>query len=124
AEAKGDGVLGMPLATGEISITIPSTFDVDKELPSHVYKGYVNGIEMMLSELAGGCTTVEAEGNWVSSNRKLVKEKITVVTVSVEVTEELMIEIRAMAVWLASVLKQEVIFLKVNHQSYLIKPTM
>lgn len=60
----------------KVTIYVPATVDVDKEVDNSVQ---VDAAAALLSGLFGGATSSPAVGYWLTSSGQLVKEKTTVV---------------------------------------------
>ena len=60
----------------KISIYIPSTLDIDKPVDN---AEQVEKTACFLSDLFGGCTSFDASGYWIDSNKKWIKENPVVV---------------------------------------------
>lgn len=58
-----------------IKIYVPSTFDIDNKIDN---KNQVNKTLKELSNLFGGSTSYKAIGTFISSNKKLIKENVTI----------------------------------------------
>jgi len=120
-EKNKDPIFGDALALEEISVYVPSTKSLDEPMSFEEHRRFVRGMAMMLSELAGGATSIPGYGFYMSDSGKLIEESVTVVTVSINLTKEIKEEIVNMAKWLSLMLKQESVLVKVNGAAYLIK---
>eukprot|EP00026_Physarum_polycephalum_P009283 Phypoly_transcript_09401.p1 GENE.Phypoly_transcript_09401~~Phypoly_transcript_09401.p1 ORF type:complete len:296 (+),score=37.57 Phypoly_transcript_09401:189-1076(+) len=115
-----DEIFGEALATGEISIIVPSTRNVNEKISDTEHTFYVEVIAKRLSLLAGGATTLPGFGYWISDKNALVGEKVTVVTVSANISASLKQELKLIAMWLARDLQQEAVFVRVDKLSFLV----
>lgn len=77
---------------------------------------------MMLADIAGGVTAIEGHGHW-QAKTGLVKESVTLLSVSLNSTEEVLQEVNHLCKWLANRLKQEAILVKINGVAYLVAST-
>lgn len=109
-----------PLATSQITITVPSTTSVSFPIDTRTHNAIVSGVCQMLSDLAGGATAVPAQGAWTSATSGLIKENVTIVSVLADYSEELIKEIQHICAWLAHRMDQEAVLMMVDHQSFLI----
>lgn len=66
----------MESLTTKIAIYVPSTLDIDKPVDN---AEQVEKTACFLSDLFGGCTSFDASGYWIDSNKKLIKERPAVV---------------------------------------------
>lgn len=60
----------------KIAIYVPSTIDIDKPVNN---SEWIEKTAVFFSDLFGGCTSFEASGYWIDSNKKLIKEQPVVV---------------------------------------------
>lgn len=58
-----------------IKIYVPSTVNVNEKTDN---SKQIEKASLFLSSLFGGCTCVNALGNWIDSNNKLVAESVTI----------------------------------------------
>ena len=68
------------MATGnfnrKIAIYVPSTVSVNVKADT---SAWIEKTAVLLSDCFGGCTQVRATGNWISKNKTLVNEDVTIV---------------------------------------------
>eukprot|EP00823_Brevimastigomonas_motovehiculus_P001259 TRINITY_DN1176_c0_g1_i1.p1 TRINITY_DN1176_c0_g1~~TRINITY_DN1176_c0_g1_i1.p1 ORF type:complete len:234 (+),score=77.62 TRINITY_DN1176_c0_g1_i1:104-805(+) len=99
--------------------SFPLSSSSSSSLPTTVH----SSVPLILSSIAGGCTSYQTFGYWIdSSTNQLVSEPITVYSVFVRLTNEIKNELYEMAEWLARELRQRVILLKLDRQTLLIPP--
>ncbi|KAJ3250430.1 hypothetical protein HK104_007465 [Borealophlyctis nickersoniae] len=121
---RATSIFGTPLAFDEITIVIPSTHSIRHPLPPSLRANILSGMCHMLAGIAGGVTAVDGDGHWVPSDGfELVKENVTLLSVSLNASEEVLREVYEMSRWLAGRLGQEAVLVKVNAVAYLVSPT-
>jgi len=119
-----DEIFGAALATGEICIIVPSTRNGNTPLPQSEHEFYVDMIARQFSLIAGGATTIPANGYWVSDySKQLIREKVTMVTVATNISPPIKQHLKHLARWLAKDLQQEAVFVKVDGKSFLVRST-
>lgn len=64
----------------EMAIYVPSTYDVDKKVSRSEMNARINEVEKYLAETFGGFTSGEKEGGYLSSQNRIVTEKVVPVT--------------------------------------------
>ncbi len=137
---KEEDSFGEPL--GEISITVPSTYDKENTLTKEEHDKYVMEVIKRLTEVTGRITAVPAVGFWLlegdstieeaaaphheaecntEGERRLMRERVTIVTASCFVDDRVRCTVKQTAKWLATALGQEAVFVKVNNRAYLIR---
>ena len=62
-----------------VKIYVPSTTNGSTPVTDEVHAQYVDQALTKFSELFGGATAVGGTGAWVDDNKKLIKEKVTIV---------------------------------------------
>lgn len=106
AVKKGNGL------TKKVSIYIPSTIDVNKEIDT---SQYIDECAILLSEMFGGATSQQVNGYWNSDTHGLVKENITIVyAFHNKMSSEQYKDIIAYCTKLRTELSQEAISLEIN----------
>ncbi|KAI8587885.1 hypothetical protein BDZ88DRAFT_423562 [Geranomyces variabilis] len=125
-----NAIFGTPLGADEITIIVPSTYNIRYPLPPTLRKGILDGMCVMLVGIAGGVTAVDGHGHWEANDDDndgdgpaVVREAVTLLSVSLESDEEVLKEIYEMAKWLAGRLRQEAVLVKVNGVAYLVSST-
>ena len=105
--------------SSSIKIYIPSTIDIDKEIDN---SKVVEETNIFLSQLFGGATSSKALGAWVTANKNLVTEKVTLVFSYCTETQlqENIETVYTYCVKMKKDLLQESIALEVNNKLYLI----
>lgn len=63
----------------KIAIYIPSTYNINENIPESVHQAWVDKAATLLSESFGGATATKCMGYWVSDTKGLVKEQPTMV---------------------------------------------
>ena len=103
----------------KITVYVPSTMDVDKEIDN---TAYVDKVARLLSESFGGATASPCNGYWVSDSGALVKEKTVAVYAycTTEQAEEYMDSIVEMCYSLKQEMGQEAVALEYNGGMYFI----
>lgn len=103
----------------KITIYVPSTVDVDKQVSN---TKYVSAVAEKLSVLFGGATSTPARGYWVSENGKLVKESTTLVFAyaDTQALEKHIDEVVELCEWLRNEMTQETVALELNGEMYFI----
>jgi len=118
-----DPIFGSPIADGLISIIVPSTKG-QQSLTLEEHKKYVFEVSKQLSNIAGGSTSIPGTGYWYSPEQGVLQqETVTVVQVAVRMTNQIKLEFKRLAEWLAEELEQEAVFVSVNQQSFLVSST-
>lgn len=105
--------------SSKITVYIPSTIDINKEIDTSVY---TDNCATLLSECFGGATTTNALGCWTSPTMGLVKEKTTLVFAYCT-TEQLNNHIEKIVDFCETMkteLKQDAIALEINGEMYFI----
>jgi len=103
-----------------ISIIVPGTKGITV-LSTEEHSHYVSLIAEKLAKIAGGATAVPATGFWFSDNSKsLLTETVTVISISVDITNSVKNDVKELAQFLAVTLQQEAIFVSINGISYLV----
>lgn len=111
------GKLGGGLSE-KISVYVPSTFDGDKRIDN---SAYVQQVMKELAELFGGSTSVKASGAWISEEKGLIVENITIVySYSDNLTNEKIDAVINICNWLKNKLEQEAVSLEINGKLYFI----
>ncbi|KAJ3144513.1 hypothetical protein HDU89_008195 [Geranomyces variabilis] len=123
-----NAIFGAPLGKDEITIIVPSTYNIRYPLPPTLRKGILDGMCVMLVGIAGGVTAVDGHGHWEANDGNddgpaVVREAVTLLSVSLESDDEVLKEIYEMAKWLAGRLRQEAVLVKVNGVAYLVSST-
>ena len=81
-------------------------------------------IEKLL-KVANRATAVPAVGFWVleepGAERKLMKEKVTIVSATCLINEQTKWVVKETAEWLCMTLKQEAVFVKIDSQAFLVR---
>lgn len=62
-----------------VKIYVPSTVNGDIPITEDAHEKFVDEALAQLSGWFGGATAVEGAGAWVDDNKKLIKEKVTIV---------------------------------------------
>ncbi|KAG2374623.1 hypothetical protein C9374_010642 [Naegleria lovaniensis] len=122
-----DEVFGMPFATHEISIIIPSTKNIYQKLSSEEHEAIVQRVVTSMVKIAGGVTTLPGNiGYWMSQHsfkQELVSEEITIVTMNIpNLTKEIKRMVKEIAVSVAKDLNQEAVFVKIDTHAFLVTP--
>ena len=108
----------MTCLSEKVSIYIPSTIDFNRKIDS---SKYVQKIELALSGLFGGCTTIETNGSYKGENDMLVSEKINIVySYTNDLNNEQIDIIVGLCEMLKKELVQECISLEINNRLYFI----
>lgn len=61
-----------------VKIYVPSTMNGSTPVTDEVHAKYVDQ-QLTFSNFFGGATTISGTGGWVDDNKKLIKEKVTIV---------------------------------------------
>src|SRR5690242_14053436 len=88
-------IFGAPFAHDEVTIVLPSTYEIDSPLSLADRQSWIQGMRTMLSELAGGCTLVNGVGSYVTSSNSLVEESVTLLVVSINLNDSILFELRS-----------------------------
>lgn len=99
----------------KVVLYIPSTFNVNISCDN---KTQVEKACVFFSSLFGGCTTINAIGNWIDSNNNLITENITLVYSNCT-TMQLLKSKKAIINYarnLCNEMKQECISLEINNR--------
>ena len=98
-----------------VALYVPSTVDVDVSVNS---SEEVAAAARFLSALFGGATATEASGFWVSDERGLVSEAVTIVYAygGAEAVEAALDSIEAYAVALRERMRQEAVSVEIGNE--------
>ena len=105
--------------SSKITIYVPSTIDINKEIDT---TEYVDKTAKILSECFGGATKTDALGYWVSPVAGLVKEKTTMIFAYCK-EDDLQNKIEDIVTWCDTMryeLKQDSIALEINGDMYFV----
>ena len=105
--------------SSKITVYIPSTTDIDKEIDN---SAYVDAAATLLSNCFGGATATNALGCWTSPTKGLVKEKTTLVFAYCT-TDDLNEHIEKVVDFCKNIkaeLKQDAIAMELNGEMYFI----
>ena len=105
--------------SSRVTIYIPSTTDIDKEVDT---SSYIDGAASLMSNLFGGATSTPALGYWLSPAAGLVKEVSTMVFAYCSDSDLAngIDELVNFCEKIKTELKQEVIALEINGEMYFI----
>lgn len=99
----------------KVSITIPTVQGNGKRIGIDRRIDMLLRAEFILSELFGGCTSIEGVGSWVNDKSEIVQEDVTVVTSYTDaVTGDHIVRLRILSSDLARQGKQECILFVVE----------
>lgn len=102
----------------KVSVYIPSTFDVNQKIDNSFY---VNHVLTAFSLLFGGASSYEAKGAWVSDEKGLVIEDVTIVySFTSEINDDVIEKVLDICEWIKEEMKQECVSLEVNNKLYFI----
>lgn len=101
-----------------IAIYIPHTVEVDITADNSLY---VKGAVMLMSELFGGATAFKGIGGWISSDKGLITEEVTLVYSNTDVISDLAVDrVKSFAEYIKEELTQEAVSIEINGCLYLI----
>ncbi|MFU1996211.1 MULTISPECIES: DUF3574 domain-containing protein [Priestia] len=102
-----------------VKIYVPSTYNIDQPIDN---SKYVDQSLEKFSDMFGGATSDDGTGAWIGDNKKLVKEKVTIVYSFTEKLDKNKInEVVAYAKDLRKEMKQSSISIEVNGRMYFIE---
>lgn len=98
-----------------VKLYIPSTANVDRPIEN---TEYVNKTSTLFSGLFGGATTYKVEGAWLSDDKGLVTEPVTIVEASTndDGIKMGMPKILALAETIKKQMEQEAVMIEVNRE--------
>lgn len=101
-----------------VKVYVPSTLDVDKKI-NNIF--YVREVMKKFSEIFGGATAYQADGAWISDNKGLIVESVTIIySYCDRLTNETVDKILDICKWIKKELKQECISLEINGKFYFV----
>ncbi len=115
-------VMGEPVFQDQIIFYVPSTYNVNWKLDEQYRSTLISGMRRMLTDLSGGTTSLESIGTWNSNSVGIVEENITLIRVSVQLSQHVLEQVKYMTQWLAQMLKQECVMVQVNSLSFFVEP--
>ncbi|WP_225985489.1 DUF3574 domain-containing protein [Priestia endophytica] len=102
-----------------VKIYVPSTYNIDEPIDN---KKYVDQSLEKFSNMFGGATSVDGTGAWIGDNKKLVKEKVTVVySFAEKLDKDKMNKVVEYAKHLKNDMKQSSVSLEINGKMYFIE---
>ena len=114
--------LGKKLGSGlseKIAVYVPSTYDGNREMIDN--SAYVQQVMKELAELFGGSTAYQASGAWISEEKGLIIENITIVYSYCDIlTNEKIDDVIKICEYIKEEMKQEAISLEINNKLYFI----
>lgn len=100
----------------ENAIIIPQAVD---GVP--VTSEFVTELKTKIADLYNSYTIHQATGGWVDPEGKLVEETVSYYTVAFDPNnEEAVNNMYTLAVWVKTTLKQEAVYVKVGHETFLV----
>lgn len=98
----------------KVTIYVPSTVDVNKEINN---TEYVNKVLEKLSTYFGGATCTEATGCWMSETAGLVRESITMCYAFCDkkAYKDHFNDVKSICEWLKTEMNQEAISLEIDN---------
>ncbi|UVI31106.1 DUF3574 domain-containing protein [Paenibacillus spongiae] len=122
-----NGIVGSKLndqfhLSHEVKIYVPSTVKGDIPITDEAHEKFVDEALTKFSNMFGGATAVEGEGAWVDDNKKLIKEKVTIVYAFAEkLDKEAINQVVDYAKQMKEKLAQSSISLEVDGKMYFIE---
>jgi hypothetical protein len=116
---KNSKLQNMFKLSSKVTVYIPSTTDIDKEIDN---TKYVNECATLLADCFGGATSTPALGYWISNTAGLVKENTTMVFAYAS-DKDLQTKINRVITFcekLKTELTQDAIALEINGEMYFI----
>ena len=114
--------LGKKLGSGlseKIAVYVPSTYDGNREVIDN--SAYVQKVMEELAELFGGATAYEASGAWISEEKGLIIENVTIVYAYCDtLTNEAIDDVIKICEHIKEGLKQEAVSIEINDKLYFI----
>lgn len=102
-----------------VKLYVPSTYDVDQPIDN---TPYVNRTLEKFSGIFGGATAIDGQGAWLSDEKKLVKEKVTIVySFGEKLDRKTMNQVVDYAKLLKEEMKQSAVSLEVDGKLYFIE---
>lgn len=101
-----------------IVVYVPSTVNVNQSIDNSVY---VRHVMEELSKLFGGATAYDANGAWLSDEKGLVIEQVTMVYSFTDSLDNQKLEkVIELCEWIKEEMSQECVSLEVNGQLYFV----
>lgn len=105
-----------------VKIYVPSTMNGSTPVTDEVHAKYVDQSLTQFSNLFGGATAVSGTGAWVDDDKKLIKEKVTIVySFAEKLDKKALDEVVAYAKQLKKDMTQSAISLEVDGKMYFIE---
>ncbi|WP_242490877.1 DUF3574 domain-containing protein [Priestia endophytica] len=102
-----------------VKIYVPSTYNIDEPVDN---KKYVDQSLEKFSNMFGGATSIDGTGAWIGDNKKLVKEKVTIVySFAEKLDKDKINKVVEYAKYLKNDMKQSSVSLEVNGKMYFIE---
>jgi hypothetical protein len=102
-----------------VKIYVPSTYNIDQPIDN---KKYVDQSLEKFSGMFGGATSVDGTGAWIGDNKKLVKEKVTIVySFAEKLDKDKINKVVEYARQLKKDMKQSSVSLEINGKMYFIE---
>lgn len=113
--------LGKKLGSGlseKIAVYVPSTYDGNREVDN---SAYVQQVMKELAELFGGATAYQASGAWISEEKGLIIENVTIVYAYCDtLTNEAIDDVIKICEHIKEEMKQEAVSIEINNKLYFI----
>ncbi|MGL5690326.1 MAG: hypothetical protein ACRDD8_05825 [Bacteroidales bacterium] len=108
--------------TNEVTITVPSTVDLDKKISDQTYNEIVDNVSMQMSKVFGGCTASSGKGCWVTNDGVAICESVTLCTSSASGVnfKENVAKATIIAKQVCAILNQDCVAMKVNGKMYFV----
>ncbi|MED1781754.1 DUF3574 domain-containing protein [Brevibacillus fortis] len=105
-----------------VKIYVPSTMNGSTPVTDEVHAKYVDQSLTKFSNLFGGATAISGTGGWVDDNKKLIKEKVTIVySFAEKLDNQALDEVVAYAKQLKKDMTQSAISLELDGKMYFIE---
>lgn len=106
-----------------IGLIVPSTVNVTEAASTEIVNKWLKCAKVQFAQLFGGFTSHSAVGGWLSPERGLIEENVTVVS---SFTDEHGLkrlgDVKAFAAKMGRALGQEVVAIEVDHSLHFIPP--
>lgn len=79
AENNGSDLHKQSSLNHVVKIYVPSTVNGSIPITDEAHEQYVDQALAKFSSLFGGATSIAGKGGWIDENKKLIKEKVTIV---------------------------------------------
>ncbi len=112
--------LGEPLGESRVAVYVPGTANVDKKLGKRTREVCERATLTFLSDLFGGATAQTAKGAWVSKEKGLVVEPVTICFSYCTPSDEQEREVFKLALALKRALGQEAVSVESKGKFYLV----